>query len=124
MSIHVHQVSTDVGMKPSFRYLAEVLEVIDGDTVRLMIDLGFRTFTKVDIRLKGVWAPELSEGHKGAYAREYAQMMLGQWVTVETELNTKGNEVRSFTRYVGTVWNRDKRNVNEMLQLEFKSLKV
>jgi len=40
-------------------YQAKIVEVIDGDTFDLMIDLGFNTFTKQRMRLYGIDAPEM-----------------------------------------------------------------
>jgi micrococcal nuclease len=40
-------------------YQAQIVEVIDGDTFDLMIDLGFNTFTHQRMRLYGIDAPEM-----------------------------------------------------------------
>jgi micrococcal nuclease len=40
-------------------YQARIVEVVDGDTFDLMIDLGFNTFTKQRMRLYGIDAPEM-----------------------------------------------------------------
>jgi micrococcal nuclease len=40
-------------------YQAQIVEVIDGDTFDLMIDLGFNTFAKERMRLYGIDAPEM-----------------------------------------------------------------
>ena len=40
-------------------YKAELIRVVDGDTVELMIDLGFSQFTKQTMRLYGIDAPEM-----------------------------------------------------------------
>jgi endonuclease YncB( thermonuclease family) len=40
-------------------YQAQIVEVIDGDTFDLMIDLGFNNFTKQRMRLYGIDAPEM-----------------------------------------------------------------
>jgi endonuclease YncB( thermonuclease family) len=40
-------------------YQAQIVEVIDGDTFDLMIDLGFCNFTKQRMRLYGIDAPEM-----------------------------------------------------------------
>lgn len=42
-----------------YNYKATVLKVIDGDTVRLNIDLGFRVFWTSNCRIAGVNAPEM-----------------------------------------------------------------
>lgn len=43
---------------PSYIYKAEVLRWVDGDTVWLKVDLGFRFFGELDFRLYGVNTPE------------------------------------------------------------------
>jgi micrococcal nuclease len=40
-------------------YQAKIVEVVDGDTFDLMIDLGFNTFVKERMRLYGIDAPEM-----------------------------------------------------------------
>jgi len=40
-------------------YQAKIVEVIDGDTFDLMIDLGFGVFTQQRMRLYGIDAPEM-----------------------------------------------------------------
>jgi micrococcal nuclease len=44
----------------NFIYRATCVKVIDGDTLDLLVDLGFRAFEKVRVRLRGYNAPELS----------------------------------------------------------------
>jgi micrococcal nuclease len=41
-------------------YKAELIRVVDGDTVELMIDLGFDTLRKERFRLYGIDAPEMN----------------------------------------------------------------
>ena len=41
-----------------YEYRAEVLRVVDGDTVDVLIDCGFSTFRKERVRLFGIDAPE------------------------------------------------------------------
>jgi micrococcal nuclease len=40
-------------------YKADLIRVVDGDTVELMIDQGFSNFTKQTMRLYGIDAPEM-----------------------------------------------------------------
>ena len=52
-----------------FTYQAKLIEVIDGDTVDLLIDLGFGVHVKERCRLYGIDAPEMpSEAGKAAKA--------------------------------------------------------
>ena len=41
-----------------FCYNAKVLRVVDGDTIDLMVDLGFSIHHKVRVRLYGINTPE------------------------------------------------------------------
>jgi micrococcal nuclease len=59
-----------------FFYQAKVAHVVDGDTVDLLIDLGFDLMPKVRIRLHGVNTPEsrtrdLEEKELGLAAKDY-----------------------------------------------------
>lgn len=42
-----------------YEYFATLNRVVDGDTVWLDVDLGFRTYGKLDFRLYGINTPEL-----------------------------------------------------------------
>ena len=44
-----------------WEYRARDLSVVDGDTLRLLVDTGFYARHQVDLRLLDVWAPELKE---------------------------------------------------------------
>ena len=53
-----------------FTYQAKLIEVIDGDTVDLLIDLGFGVHVKERCRLYGIDAPEMpTEAGKAAKAQ-------------------------------------------------------
>ena len=73
-----------------YTYKAEVLRVIDGDTIKLKIDLGFRTFIEANCRIYGVNAPELhskngAEKFKANEAKEWVEQELieGDRVTID-----------------------------------------
>lgn len=53
----------------------EVLRVVDGDTVRIRLDLGWSVFTDKNCRILGVNAPEVSTP-AGRQARTWAQAQL------------------------------------------------
>ena len=46
----------------SYSYLAKVVRWVDGDTVWLDVDLGFRVNSVTDFRLYGIDTPERGEG--------------------------------------------------------------
>jgi len=74
-----------------FWYGAQVLKVIDGDTIDLMIDLGFDIHHKIRVRLYGVNTPEsrtkdAAEKEMGLKAKSFTKDWLDghQWVFVNT----------------------------------------
>lgn len=86
-------------------YPATVQRVIDGDTVRLEVQLGFNvTLHGVDVRMADVYAPErfTPDGPKATEALR-ALLPTGATVTFIPRLTPSGDMTRSFTRYVGTI---------------------
>ena len=88
--------------EPSYRYRAELDRVVDGDTLDVLIDLGFYIKIKERIRLEGVDTPEIygvpqdsEEYRRGLEAKEY----------VERRLNENGNQMIIETRKMGK-WRR------------------
>jgi micrococcal nuclease len=78
-------------MSERFWYGATVLKVIDGDTVDLMIDLGFNIHHKIRVRLYGVNTPEsrtkdLAEKEIGLKAKKFTEDWITghKWVYVNT----------------------------------------
>ncbi len=61
---------SDIHPRKFNTYKAYLDRVVDGDTIRVTVDLGFKTFHNEIIRLKGIDAPEIStaEGKKSARA--------------------------------------------------------
>ena len=64
-----------------YTYNAELIRVIDGDTIEANVDLGFYTWKRVTIRLHGIDTPEtrtkdLEEKKKGIAAKERLQDLL------------------------------------------------
>jgi micrococcal nuclease len=78
-------------MSDRFWYGAEVLNVVDGDTVDLRIDLGFDIHHKIRVRLYGVNTPESRTSNKqekvlGLKAKQFTKDWLSghKWVFVNT----------------------------------------
>jgi micrococcal nuclease len=59
-----------------FSYQAKLIEVIDGDTVDLLVDLGFGIHVKERFRLYGIDAPEIPT-EAGKIAKAYLESILG-----------------------------------------------
>lgn len=74
-------------MNIDFTYNAFVKDVIDGDTLVLSVDLGFRVYQLDRFRLKGVNTPETigRSKKKGLAAKLFViGMVLGKEVTIKT----------------------------------------
>lgn len=69
-----------------YKYKANVIRVIDGDTVKLSIDLGFRVFWTSNCRLADINAPEMST-KEGKLSKAHLQTLLseGEEVTIESK---------------------------------------
>jgi micrococcal nuclease len=86
-------------------YKAELIRVVDGDTVDLIIDLGFDTFRKERFRLYGIDAPELrtKEG-KAAKAWLWDVLQPPEPIYVETiQLSTKAKRDK-YGRFLAVLY--------------------
>lgn len=94
-------------------YRARVVDVHDGDTLTVELDLGFRLAAKVDVRLQDVYAPELRQ-HGGTETKAYVQGWVDtmernyyghDWPFIVRTLRKKDDseEVTTFDRYVAVV---------------------
>jgi endonuclease YncB( thermonuclease family) len=76
-----------------YTYKAKLNRVIDGDTVNLTIDLGFRLTYTANCRLAGINAPEMNT-EEGRTARVALIKMLGDEFLIEsTGLDKYGRPV-------------------------------
>ncbi len=88
--------------QPAYAYRASVLRVVDGDTVELRADLGFRVFVDVTVRLWGIDAPETRGETREAGLRAAARVRElcpeGATVTLHSKaLDKYGRSVGSLT---------------------------
>jgi|3_EtaG_2_1085321.scaffolds.fasta_scaffold04619_5 micrococcal nuclease len=77
-----------------FEYNAEIIRVVDGDTLVALIDVGFHTHVKSTLRLYGINTPEkrtrnLEEKEKGIAATERVEELLKQ-CDYKVRLNSHG----------------------------------
>lgn len=96
-----------------FWYGARVLNVVDGDTVDLMIDLGFNIHHKIRVRLYGVNTPEsrtkdAAEKEMGLKAKSFTKDWLDrhQWVFV----NTIPDKNDKYGRILAKIYSSDQVN--------------
>lgn len=94
-------------IQPVYIYRATVVRVTDGDTYRLSVDLGFKVSIVIDLRVLGLFCPEVKGPSReaGERARVFAENLLpvGAPVLVQTT-QLAGRDVKTFDRYVGDVF--------------------
>ena len=86
-------------------YKAELIRVVDGDTVDLIIDLGFDTLRKERFRLYGIDAPEMrTEAGKAAKAWLEDALMPLEAIYVQTiQLETKAKRDK-YGRFLAVLY--------------------
>ena len=97
-----------------FEYNAQVLKVVDGDTIDAMVDLGFNTWKKVRIRMFGMNAPEsrtrdLEEKARGLASKIRLEELLDSGI-----FTLKSMGVGKFGRCLGIIY-IDGVNINQTL---------
>ena len=90
--------------EPTYCYAAELLRVIDGDTIRCRIALGMEAERKHNIRLSGLNTPE-PRGHE-AVAGKWVTSQVIHWLGGATDLILKSNsyEPDKYGRCLADVW--------------------
>ena len=89
-----------------YRYAAKLVRVVDGDTVVLDIDLGFRIRLQDYVRLHGVNAPEIF-GANATPAGRAAMVFTCAWFENDPQLYLQShglNEREKYGRVLGTIY--------------------
>lgn len=84
---------------PSYLYKAKIIDVVDGDTLILHIDLGFEVIKKQRVRLTQINAPEI----KTAAGKKSHQYLRDLCASIE-EVAIKTNKVDIYGRYLVDVF--------------------
>ena len=101
-------------------YVRKVENVVDGDTIDVLIDLGFDILFQSRVRLAGIDTPEsrtrdLAEKALGLESKEYLKKALkdAKSVVIKTE---KMNSTEKFGRILGWIYvNGDTVSLNDMM---------
>ncbi len=100
-----------------YEYKAFVLKIIDGDTIDVDLDLGFKIHTKQRLRLYGINTPEIrgEEREEGLKSKKFVESHLpvGKEILVKTQKDKTGK----YGRYLATII-VDGVNLNELLIAE------
>lgn len=109
-----------------FQYQAEVIRVVDGDTLDARIDLGFSVWVKKRVRLYGIDAWEsrtrdLQEKAKGILAKDRLIDILN---SCGGKFMLKSHGIGKFGRCLGELYiNASDTSVNKMLVSEGHAVK-
>jgi len=105
----------------TFEYYGLCTRAVDGDTIEINVDMGFKIHHIIRVRMLDVMAPEIFSGPpevraKGQIAKTYLEeLVLDKYVKIQTV-----KDHTSFNRYIATVWVDDDElthivNVNEVM---------
>lgn len=107
---------------PDYIYDAKVIRVIDGDTIELLVDLGFGLHFKMKARLYGIDTPEtrtkdLEEKKLGMRAKLKTRMWCFRTKDEVIISSHDGNKLQQgkFGRWLVVVWNKHKECLNQFL---------
>ena len=100
-----------------YEYTCTIDRVVDGDTVDVTIDLGFKIFHKARVRMYGIDTPEsrtrdLDEKARGILSKSFLQDALVQSnkIIIKTQKDAKGK----FGRILGELYVNDI-NINQLM---------
>lgn len=110
-----------------YTYNAEVVKVVDGDTLDLNVDLGFTVFTKIRIRLARIDAYEVrlykgtteEEKAKGIEAREFVEQLAENAKSVVVNTTGRGKYGRWIAELI-----IDGKNLSDVLLAKGYAVKV
>lgn len=85
-----------------WRYYCTVDRIIDGDTIDLIIDLGFFTHTKIRVRLLDIDTPEIRgpERPEGLQAKAFVE----EWLAERDVLVVETHKTGKYGRWLADLW--------------------
>jgi micrococcal nuclease len=99
-----------------YEYSSSLIKIVDGDTVDVLIDLGFNTTKKERVRLLGIDTPEsatkdLVEKKLGLEAKEY----ISNWFAKNTPFKLQTTKDDKYGRILGVFTGLDGKTLNKLL---------
>lgn len=96
--------------------IKEVVKIVDGDTVDVVIDLGFDITRKERVRLNGIDTPETLtkdavEKKYGLEAKEYVE----KWFSKQKEIVIRTYKDDKYGRTLGDFYGNEEKTLNTLL---------
>jgi hypothetical protein len=85
--------------KDLFTYIAYVERVVDGDTIKVRFDLGFETFTRQTLRLRGIDCPEM-DTKAGQEAKAFVQ----SYIKEAQRIIVRSSRSDKYDRYLADIF--------------------
>lgn len=93
-----------------YEYRARTVDVVDGDTMDVIVDLGFHMHRQIQLRLKGVdthetygVSTESEEYKRGKREKEFTRQWLPMGTEGEWPLRVQTEKKGKYGRYIATV---------------------
>ena len=104
-----------------YYYKALVINVVDGDTVDMLVDLGFNVTIEKRFRLFGINAPEMKNdtNNFGHISKEYLTKLIDNKHVI---IKSEKDKIDKYGRYIVTIL-LDNVNINEKLVEDGNALK-
>jgi len=110
----VRKISLEEIKNNLYTYKAHVLDVYDGDTITVAIDLGMDIYKKTKIRFYGINAPELDGSRlsdkEKAEARRSKNYVYRKISSKEIYIQTVKDKTEKYGRYLGIIWVLNEKN--------------
>lgn len=110
---------------PAFTYAADVVKVIDGDTIDVHVSLGFYVWIRFQrIKLAGIDAPP-ADDPAGAKATQHLEALIGGKTVILQSIHGEDDPARrdSFGNWLGNVW-IDGKSVNDEMVASGNAVKA
>jgi micrococcal nuclease len=110
---------------PAFTYSADVVKVIDGDTIDAHVSLGFYVWIRFQrIKLAGIDAPD-ADDPAGAAATRHLESLIGGKTVILQSIHGDDDPARrdSFGNWLGNIW-IDGKSVNDEMVASGNAVKT
>ena len=113
-----------------YEYRAQIDEVVDGDTIDVVVDLGFNMQRKIRLRLAGIDTGEIhgishssKEYRKGMEQKAFVEQWIANTPTSEWPFIVRTKKKGKFGRYIATIERADDNaELTEALLSEFDGI--